>query len=313
MAFMKKGQVANFFLNQKNPYSKKRTIKLTHVGGVLGALTIFVMLLGNYYDNKAKIEREKAEAAQQAAKSTSVSGYQSASMGTSSGGGLSGFSSILPGLGSTRPSGSSGGSQNRASASQIIARGTSSSDALSIGSKLQVKLSGRVESTDANSPVTAVLLQNAMSPVGALVIPKGTTLIGQGQIDPGRERLQVKFHTMVWPEGQQFGFSASAMMADGSSGLTGDYSSGQIKRHMGQFFGSFIGGVAQGLKDKTPGGQFGTPLEPGNLKNGALNGVAQSSLDYAKSSTEQMNQSNASIIVNDGTPFLLYLEKEFHP
>lgn len=313
MAFMKKGQVANFFLNQKNPYSKKRTIKLTHVGGVLGALTIFVMLLGNYYDNKAKIEREKAEAAQQAAKSTSVSGYQSASMGTSSSGGLSGFSSILPGLGSSRQSSGGGGSQNRASASQIIARGTSSSDALPIGSKLQVKLSGRVESADANSPVTAVLLQNAMSPVGALVIPKGTTLIGQGQIDPGRERLQVRFHTMVWPEGQQFGFSASAMMADGSSGLTGDYSSGQIKRHMGQFFGSFIGGVAQGLKDKTPGGQFGTPLEPGNLKNGALNGVAQASLDYAKSSTEQMNQSNSSITVNDGATFLLYLEKEFHP
>lgn len=315
MAFFKKGQVAGFFLNQKNPYSKKQTVKMGHIGGIIAALTVFVMLLGNYYDNKAKVEREKAEAAALAARSTSVSGYpQGSTQNFSGGGGSPGFSSILPGLGSYKSSaGSGGGSQNKASASQIIERGTSSTDALPIGSKLQVRLIGRVESTDSNSPVTAVLLQNAMSPVGALVIPKGTTLIGQGQIDQGRERLQVRFHTMVWPEGQQFGFLASAMMADGSSGLTGDYSSGQIKRHMGQFLGSFIGGVAQGLKDKTPGSQLGPPLEPGNLKNGALNGVAQASLDYAKSSTEQMNQSAASITINDGTTFLLYFEKEFHP
>ena len=183
MAFLKKGQVANFFLNQKNPYSKKRTIKLSHVGGVLGALAVFVMLLGNYYDNKAKVEREKAEAANQANRSTSVSGYTQGSIQTANATGSMGFSSILPGLGSSRSGGGSGNSQNRASASQIIARGTSNSDAFPIGSKLQVKLIGRVESSDANSPVTAVLLQNAMSPVGALVIPKGTTLIGQGQID----------------------------------------------------------------------------------------------------------------------------------
>lgn len=305
MAFLKRRQVADFFLNEENPYSKKRTIKAVHVALTLGVFAVFVLIAGSILEQRDNQARVIAQAAKDA-KSTAVPppGTQSPSSDNQ------GFVSLNAGAMGSRPS---TGGQRQASATQIIKRGESFADTLPIGTQLSVQLTGRVESMDTNSPVTATLLQDALSPAQALVIPRGTTVIGTGQLDVNRERLQVRFHTFVLPEGQQYNLSGLAMMSDGSSGLVGEFSSGQLKRNVSQFLGNFVGGLAQGMKDKSPSGQLGIPVEAGSLKNGILNGVAQSSLDYAKSASEQIGQTGASITVNSGTKFTLYLEREFHP
>jgi Bacterial conjugation TrbI-like protein len=302
VAWLKRTQVADFFLNEEHVYSKKRTIKIKHVGIVFGGLAILVFILGAIFDERAKREITATEAKKEAGATTTPS----SSVKTSSDG--SGYLS-LPSLnmGGARPS-----MQRQRSATQIIKRGENAADVLPMGSGISVELIGRVESTDASSPVQAIVLQDVLSPVQALVIPKGTKVIGNGQLDANRERLQVRFHTLVFPEGEQYGISGLAAMPDGSSGLLGDFSSGAFKRNASQFIGTFLGGVAEGLKDRTAVGALGIPLEPGGLKNGVLNGVVQSTQNYTKSQTEQMGQGGASIRVPPGTRFVLFLDREFH-
>jgi hypothetical protein len=303
VAWLKRTHVADFFLNEEHVYSKKRTIKIKHVGIVFGGLAVLVFIFGAIFDERAKRELSVLEAKKEAG-AASTPPSNSANAASQSSGYLS-----LPSLsmGGARPS-----TQRSRSATQIIKRGENAADVLPMGSGISVELIGRVESTDASSPVQAIILQDVLSPVQALVIPKGTKAIGNGQIDANRERLQVRFHTLVFPEGEQYDISGLAAMPDGSSGLAGDFSSGAFKRNASQFIGTFIGGVAEGLKDRTAVGALGIPLEPGGLKNGVLNGVVQSTQNYTKSQTEQMGQGGASIKVPSGTRFVLFLDREFH-
>jgi type IV secretory pathway VirB10-like protein len=307
VAWIKKDQVADFFLNEEHVYSKKRTIKLKHVIGVLGILGVLVFLLGSYYDEKAKREFVTSEAKKEVNSATNVPNTNQAISTPPANGYLSLPSSFTKlGAGGNRP-----GGRDR-SATQIIKRGENSSDVLPMGSGIVVELIGKVESTDASSPVQAVVLDDVLSPVLALVIPKGTKAIGNGQVDTNRERLQVRFHTLVFPDGEQFAISGLGIMPDGSSGLAGDFSSGAFKRNASQFIGTFVGGVAEGLKDRSSAGALGIPLEPGGIKNGLLNGVVQSTQSYTNAQTNQMGQTGASIRVRSGTRFVLFLDREFH-
>lgn len=302
MAWLKRTKVADFFLNEEHVYSKKRTLKMKHVGGALGGLAILVFILGSILDERAKHEITATEAKKEAGAAATPT---NSSQGASSSGGYLSLPSLS--MGGARPA-----LQRQRSATQIIKRGENAADVLPMGSGIQVELIGKVESTDASSPVQALILQDVLSPVSALVIPKGTKVIGNGQLNASRERLQVRFHTLVFPEGEQFGISGLAAMPDGSSGLEGDFSSGALKRNGSQFIGTFLGGVAEGLKDRTAMGGLGIPFEPGGLKNGVLNGIVQTSQNYTKTQTEQMGQAGASIKVPSGTRFVLFLDREFH-
>jgi hypothetical protein len=303
----KRKQLADFFLNEENPYSKKRTIRLAYVLAVMGGLAVLVFILGAVFDEKQKKQQEVAQAAKDVNNSTNIQGR--AGSGTAAPAQSGGYLSLQ----STYMNLQGGRATSRErSATQIIKRGENSADALPMGSQIQAELVGRVESADSNSPVTAVILEDVLSPVQALVIPKGTRVIGGGQLDVNRERLQVRFTTLVFPEGQQFSISGLAAMLDGSSGLAGDFSSGEFKKNVSQFVGTFIGGLATGMQDRTAVGQIGIPFETGSLKNGVLNGVADSSMNYAKSQSDKMGQAGAKIKVPSGTKFVLYLDKEFH-
>ena len=280
MLSIKKAQVADFFLNEAHPYSKKRSIKTAHVLGVLGGSALLVLVTGTLLENRAARDRQIAAAAQDAARQAQLDRHPEPSKTDDPS--YVNLYAATP----ARPRG--GGSAigfREHSASQII-KGDITGGGLPMGSQLRVQLLGRVESADSNSPVSAILLEDALSPAQAVVIPKGAKVIGSGQLDPARERLQVRFHSVVFPEGSQYSLSALAMMPDGSSGLVGDFSSGKLQKHAASFLGNFVGGVAEGMKDREAAGQYGIPFEPGGLKNGVLNGIGQSSLDFAKSSSE---------------------------
>jgi type IV secretory pathway VirB10-like protein len=302
MAFLKKEKVADFFLDEAHPYSKKRSIKGVHVITVFGVLVLLVLGVGSYLDAKANAERAQEQARKDAERNSKVAAQVAIESNANKG--------FLETLSSPLSNGTV--KQREYSASQLIKRGNSVSDVLPMGTLIRVRLLGKVESADSNSPVSVVVIQSATSPAGYEVIPVGTKVIGQGQLDAARERLQVRFHTFVLPEGDQFTVSAQAAMPDGSSGIAGDFSSGSFKRHASQFLGNFIGGMADGMKDRATGGGMGIPFEPGSLKNGALNGVAQSSLDYAKTSSDEVGKAQATISIPQGEEFNLYLEREFH-
>lgn len=207
----------------------------------------------------------------------------------------------------------SGKSNRQYGASQLVRRGEGNDgDKLPMGSTIAAKLLNTILSSDANSPVMAEISEEIYWK-NSVMIPAGTKAIGQGTLDDGTERLQVRFHTLVYPEGQQHSISALALLGDGSSGIAGDFHSRSFPRQAGRFGGTFIGGLAQGLKDKDSRGQAGIVFEPGSLKNGILNGIAASSLDQANSLAQGSERLKPFLEVPSGTNFLLYLEKEFSP
>jgi len=198
-------------------------------------------------------------------------------------------------------------------ASQLVRRGEGNDgDKLPMGSTIPAKLLNSVLSSDTNSPVMAEISEEIYWK-NSVMIPAGTKAIGQGMLDDGTERLQVRFHTLVYPEGQQHSISALALLGDGSSGIAGDFHSRTFPKQAGRFAGTFIGGLAQGLKDKDSRGQAGIIFEPGSLKNGLLNGIAASSLDQANSLAQDSERLKPYLEVPGGTTFLLYLEREYSP
>ncbi|MDD5688537.1 MAG: TrbI/VirB10 family protein [Elusimicrobia bacterium] len=79
---------------------------------------------------------------------------------------------------------------------------------------------------------TAIFSFNTISPViaqteydisflGKVIIPKYTKLIGSCNIEKSVDRVNVVFHTIVFPDGQEIKFMGLALHTDGSGGIPG--------------------------------------------------------------------------------------------
>lgn len=79
---------------------------------------------------------------------------------------------------------------------------------------------------------TAIFSYNTNTPViceaefditylGKVMIPKGTRLIGTSAIEKTDDRVNVNFHTAVFPNGEEIKFSGVALWTDGSAGIKG--------------------------------------------------------------------------------------------
>jgi len=197
-------------------------------------------------------------------------------------------------------------------ASQVVKRSAGAGpggEKLPTGTTIPARLMNTVLSSDHGSPVIAVIGQDVYFQ-NALILPAETKAIGQASLDETTKRLQVRFHTFVFPDGEQASVSGLALQPDGSSGIPGDYHSGQLRNQFGRFTGNFVGGMASGLKDRQAGG-FGSPLEPGSLKNGLLNGLAESTTDQAKVFADDMKNVHPFLEVPAGAQFLIYLEQSW--
>ena len=208
---------------------------------------------------------------------------------------------------------SSGSARNRA-ATQVIRRGGGNdpSSQLPMGTNIPLRLINAVRTSDTGAPVIAVVTDDIIAS-GSTVIPATTRVIGQAAYSEGDSRLQVRFHTFVYPEGDQHAVQGIAMTTDGSSGLDGDLHSGTATRQFGRFLGTFIGGLASGMQDRTASGQMGLPYAVGSVKNGILSGVANSVEDQGKSVSDSLTQTKAFMTLPAGQGFLLFLEQAYSP
>ncbi len=298
----KKLKIDAYFFSERCPFSQRRQpnwkrIKL--LGGGLVAVLILALLVATPSADKAG--NMQAEAPMPSAVSSTADNDQKY------------ISSEVASATSIR-----GNKQSRNprqfSASQLVRRdGVGNGDKLPIGFSIPAKLVNSVLSSNANSPVIAEILEDVVWK-NSVAIPAGTRAIGQASLNDDTQRLQSHFQTFVFPEGDQHSVSALALMSDGSSGIEGDYNSRMLEKQGGRFLGNFVGGLADGMKDRSnTGGQFGIVLEPGSLKNGLLGGLATSSFDAAKVYADSTQNLKAHLNVPAGTIFLLYLEREFGP
>lgn len=307
-------KIDRYFLEEECPFSKRRKIKTKNAGIALGAVlgtgVLLVLIFGGGSprqespaqpattgDSLSRAEASAAVGGLAAAESARVSGSDALTLRQ------------IPG---TRGSGGAG--SRPYNASQIVkpdtqAAASSGEGHLPLGTLIPARLSNTVLSSDPNAPIISLIEEDVLWE-NEVVIPQNTQVFGQGTLDETAERLQVRFYTLVTPEGEEFSFSGLALLADGSSGLTGEFSSGNASKQTGRFVGTFIGGLADGMKERRSAG-MGVAFEPGSLKNGLLNGVADSASDQAKYYSDRLQGVRPMIRVRSGSNFLIYLDRRF--
>lgn len=105
---------------------------------------------------------------------------------------------------------------------------------------------------------TAIFSYNLATPVIAeveydiiylnkVIIPKNTLVIGYASVYKTDDRVNVFFHTLVFPNGQELKFSGMALHTDGSAGIPGKVKKAQHKVAANVLFsvaGAAIPGVA---------------------------------------------------------------------
>lgn len=192
------------------------------------------------------------------------------------------------------------------SANQLVkTEGDGFGVALPSGSSLRAKVLSRIVTSEARSPVIAMITE--MTGDTGFEIEPGAKILGTAESNAETDRVQVQFHTMILGNGRELPINAVAVMADGSSGIVGEVHSQTMKREGGRLLGHFAAGFANGFKDRQPGGVF--PLEPGNLKNAALGGVAESASEHSKAYSEQLRNVRPFVSVEPETPFMVFFEK----
>lgn len=318
-----KKTLESYFLEHENPYSKRRPIKMKSLY-IVGGVGIFIFIssvifLGNRVEKKevAKLDYS-AHAGSVTPNADSQAGSIRASPDTPAHSGFFGGGGGGSGYFRGNSGGGSGSTRTR-SANQVIHRGESGSDPgtrLPMGFGIPVMLLNAVLSTNSASPVIAEISQDVFPPnqsSSIASIPANTRAIGNATYDDTSQRIQIRFHTLVYPDGTQHGIQGLGLMSDGSAGVAGDYHSGETTRQIGKFLGNFVGGMADGMKDRTSGGYAGVPYEPGSIKNGILNGINQSAVDGTKDFSDHLSQTKPTMSLPAGQSFILYLEHEFSP
>lgn len=297
---MNLSKIDQYFLTRDAPLGRIRRFDLKKIRVLLigiGTIALLVILF------MPTAEPDKLPAAITIDENTSVSHSQIAATTTNHDGDFYISHTSEPALGISRGSGIS----RQLSASQVIKpQGGSLGLGLSSGTSIPAKIINRIVTSDSRSPVIAVVTSETTSQ-GGFSIPTGTKVLGNAQNDPGSDRVQVVFHTMVFENGTEQAFSATAIMPDGSSGITGEYHSQMLKKEGGRFLSNFVSGFADGFKDREKGGVL--PFEPGNLKNAALGRIAESASEQSKAYGEEMKNVNPFVTVEPGTPFVIFLEK----
>lgn len=105
---------------------------------------------------------------------------------------------------------------------EVVARKESKKEkpGISTGARIKAHLTNAIFSFNVTSPVIAIADEN-FSKIGKMFIPKGTQFIGEAGIVQSRDRVNIRFSTMVFPDGREMKIRAMALGLDGSGGIKG--------------------------------------------------------------------------------------------
>jgi len=311
-------QIDKYFLEERSPYSQRRKVKTKRLkiiaSTLIGGFILFVLFFGE----GAERSTDKTESVALKASDVPQPGYRAPKAtegGINVGGGWGSGAGASGGLSLGGGNYGRAASPRQYGSSQIVrggAEGASNGFGLPMGSTIAARLLNTLLSSDSAQPVIAEVVEDGVWR-NSVLVPTGARAMGTASYDDASKRLQIRFHTFVYPDGDQHPVQALALLQNGSSGIPGDYHSGATQKEVGRFLGNFVGGLADGMKERQVAGQSGMAFEPGSIKNGILNGLAMSSVDQAKSFSEGMQNVKPYLEVQGGAPFLLYLEKEYSP
>ena len=91
---------------------------------------------------------------------------------------------------------------------------------LASGTKIPALLGERVFSFNVNAPVVAVLSKD-FTAGDKVVIPKDSKFLGDANVLKSLDRINVRFHLLVLPDGREIRVNALALSEDGAAGIKG--------------------------------------------------------------------------------------------
>lgn len=91
---------------------------------------------------------------------------------------------------------------------------------LPTGFTFPARLENAIYSYNAETPAIAVV-ERRIGYLGRVVIPAKTRIIGSVAVVKSHDRVLVRFHTMVFPDGFEIKLTAMALSLDGSAGIVG--------------------------------------------------------------------------------------------
>jgi len=91
---------------------------------------------------------------------------------------------------------------------------------LASGTKIPAYLGERVFSFNVNAPVVAVLSRD-FTVEDKVLVPKGSKFLGEANVLKSLDRINVRFHLLVFPDGREVRVNALALSEDGAAGIKG--------------------------------------------------------------------------------------------
>ena len=144
------------------------------------------------------------------------------------------------------------------------------------------------------TPVIAVLDED-IKYLSQVIFPRGARLIGDVSVVHSLDRVQIKFHTCVFPRGYEIPVKFMALSLDGSAGIKG-----KVETHKDEL------AARVAMKSIVSGVQAGAQLSPQTVEGAMALGLTQDaliSLDSKKPTKVK------SIWVDERTPIQVFNNK----
>ena len=172
--------------------------------------------------------------------------------------------------------------ENRGSRSEET-RGKQKPLGLPSGTKIPARLSNRIFSFNVAAPVIALVTRD-LKWQEKVVIPKDSKFLGEASVLKSLDRINVKFETLIFPDGREMRVRAMALSEDGSGGIRG-----KVDKHRDMKTFKAIGETLLGGASLFVGGSGQSPynLEDQLRVNLASNLTGQAAQDLRSVKTEE--------------------------
>lgn len=178
-----------------------------------------------------------------------------------------------------------------------------------LGSMVKCLLIHNIVTNNFNAPVIAQVWEDFYFN-GDQLLPFGTRIYGTAYSGRQRDRIAVKFHSIVFPDGKTISIDAIGLSQDGSGGLTGTIINNRNKKMFVEMAVNFLSGLALGLQDTATNAVTGLTQIETSSRNAVLNGVANTFEKEAKRIQKEIDQAKGYAVVLAGSELVVYFEKQ---
>jgi len=169
---------------------------------------------------------------------------------------------------------------------------------LPTGFTFPARLENAIYSYNTETPAIAVV-ERHIEYLGRVVIPAKTRMIGAVSVVKSHDRVLIRFHTMVFPEGDEIRLAAIALSLDGSAGIKGKVESHKDSAVANTVLRSIVAGTQVALD--------ATVVNP--ITGSAAQGVAKEALQSLELSRQQVT---TSISIEAETGLRVYVVQRLH-